>query len=189
MSGVPSSCADDDYGVRVRICVLGGCRVLDDTGAELDLGSRKPRSVVAALALTPGRPVSADALADLVWGGEPPRTAPGSLHAYLSGLRRVLEPGRPVRGAASVIETTDHGYVLQVPAASVDTHAFAQEVRATGRVLAPLASQLETGPTPDWPTREAVVAAVDRLDAALATWAGEPYADLPDHPEVRAERS
>ena len=69
------SCADDDYRERVRICVLGGCRVLDDTGAELDLGSRKPRSVVAALALTPGRPVSADALADLVWGGEPPRTA------------------------------------------------------------------------------------------------------------------
>ena len=93
MSAFPSSSAADDYGVRVRICVLGGCRVLDDTGAELDLGSRKPRSVVAALALTPGRPVSADALADLVWGGEPPRTAQGSLHAYLSGLRRVLEPG------------------------------------------------------------------------------------------------
>ena len=189
MSAFPSSSAADDYGVRVRICVLGGCRVLDDTGAELDLGSRKPRSVVAALALTPGRPVSADALADLVWGGEPPRTAQGSLHAYLSGLRRVLEPGRPVRGAASVIETTDHGYVLRVPATSVDAHAFAEEVRATGRVLAPLASQFDTGPGPDWPTREAVVAAVDRLDAALATWAGEPYADLPDHPDVQAERS
>ena len=115
MSAFPSSSGHDDYGVRVRICVLGGCRVLDDAGAELDLGSRKPRSVVTALALTPGRPVSADTLADLVWGGEPPRTAPGSLHAYLSGLRRVLEPERPVRGAASVIETTDHGYVLRVP--------------------------------------------------------------------------
>ena len=148
MSAFASSYAADDYGVRVRICVLGGCRVLDDTGAELDLGSRKPRSVVAALALTPGRPMSADALADLVWGGEPPRTAQGSLHAYLSGLRRVLEPGRPVRGAASVIETTDHGYVLRVPATSVDAHAFAEEVRATGRVLAPLASQFDTGPGP-----------------------------------------
>ncbi len=189
MSAFPSSSAADDYGVRVRICVLGGCRVLDDTGAELDLGSRKPRSVVAALALTPGRPVSADALADLVWGGEPPRTAQGSLHAYLSGLRRVLEPERPVRGAASVIETTDHGYVLRVPATAVDAHAFAEEVRVAGRVLAPLTSQFETGPGPDWPTREAVVAAVDRLDAALATWAGEPYADLPDHPDVQAERS
>ena len=189
MSAFPSWSAADDYGVRVRICVLGGCRVLDDTGADLDLGSRKPRSVVAALALTPGRPVSADALADLVWGGEPPRTAQGSLHAYLSGLRRVLEPERPVRGAASVIETTDHGYVLRVPATSVDAHAFAEEVRAAGRVLAPLASQFDTGPGPDWPTREAVVAAVDRLDAALATWAGEPYADLPDHPDVQAERS
>ncbi len=81
----------------MRICVLGACRVIDQEGAEVELGSRKPRSIVAALALTPGRPVSLDALADLVWAGDPPRTAQGSLHAYLSGLRTALEPERPAR--------------------------------------------------------------------------------------------
>ena len=173
----------------MRICVLGACRVIDQEGAEVELGSRKPRSIVAALALTPGRPVSVDTLADLVWGGEPPRTAQGSLHAYLSGLRSALEPERPSRGAASVIETTDHGYVLRAPASAVDAHAFADHVGAAGRVLAPLASQFEIGPTAGWPTRAEVSGAVDRLDDMLATWGGEPYADLPDHPDVLAARS
>jgi DNA-binding SARP family transcriptional activator len=173
----------------VRICVLGACRVIDLEGAEVELGSRKPRSIVAALALTPGRPVPVDTLADLVWGGEPPRTAQGSLHAYLSGLRSALEPDRPSRGSASVIETTDHGYVLRTPTRAVDAHAFADEVGAAGRVLAPLATQFEVGPTAGWPTREEVAGAVDRLDDVLATWGGEPYADLPDHPDVLAARS
>jgi DNA-binding SARP family transcriptional activator len=173
---------------HVRICVLGACRVIDQDGAEVDLGSRKPRSIVAALALTPGRPVSVDTLADLVWGGAPPRTAQGSLHAYLSGLRTALEPERPSR-AASVIETTDHGYVLRAPATAVDAHSFVEDVGAAGRVLAPLASQFDVGPTNGWPTRAEVSGAVDRLDDVLATWGGEPYADLPDHPDVLAARS
>ena len=173
----------------MRICVLGACRVIDQMGADVELGSRKPRSILAALALTPGRPVSTDVLADLVWGGEPPRTAAGSLHAYLSGLRAALEPERPAGGATSVIETTDHGYVLRTPAADIDAHAFADRVAAVGRVLAPLASQFDVGPTDAWPTRAEVVEAVDGLDDVLATWAGEPYADLPDHPDVVAARS
>lgn len=173
----------------MRICVLGACQVIDEEGAAVELGSRKPRSIVAALALTPGRAVSVDALADLVWGGKPPRTAQGSLHAYLSGLRSVLEPGRPARRAAAVIETTDHGYVLRVPQEAVDAHAFADHVGNAGRVLAPLTSQFEVGPTPAWPSRHEVSAAVDRLDDVLASWAGEPYADLPDHPDVLAARS
>ncbi len=173
----------------MRICVLGACRVIDMDGAEVELGSRKPRSIVAALALTPGRPVPLDTLADLVWGGEPPRTAQGSLHAYLSGLRNALEPDRPSRGSASVIETTDHGYVLRTLARAVDAHAFADDVGAVGRLLAPLASQFEVGPTAGWPSRDEVTGAVDRLDDVLATWGGEPYADLPEHPDVAAARS
>ena len=88
-----------------------------------------------------------------------------------------------------MIETTDHGYVLRVPAAAIDAHAFAEQVGAAGRVLAPLASQFDVGPTAGWPTRAEVLDAVDRLDDVLATWGGEPYADLPDHPDVVSARS
>jgi DNA-binding SARP family transcriptional activator len=179
----------NDYRDRVQISVLGACRVRDATGVELDLGARKPRSVLAALALTPGRAVPADLLADLVWAGSPPRGAHGSLHAYISGLRRVLEPERPVRGAGSILETTDHGYVLHVTPEKVDAQRFAAAVRGADRVLAPLASQLDTGPGPSWPDRAAVTAAVDEIESALEWWDGDPYADLPDHPDVLAERA
>ena len=92
---VPRSSSEAARVSPVRICVLGACRVIDQEGAEVELGSRKPRSIVAALALPRADRSSVDTLADLVWGGDPPRTAQGSLHAYLSGLRSALEPERP----------------------------------------------------------------------------------------------
>ena len=78
------------------------------------LPARKPRSILAALALTPGSTVSADRLVDLVWGDDPPAGAHGTLHAYLSGLRRVLEPDLAPRARPTVLVTTDDGYRLDV---------------------------------------------------------------------------
>ncbi|WP_165372594.1 BTAD domain-containing putative transcriptional regulator [Nocardioides iriomotensis] len=176
----------------MRWYVLGSLRVerADGDGAgPVDVGARKSRAVVAALALTPGRPVSADLLADLVWAGEPPKAAHGTLHSYISGLRRALEPDRAARSAAAVLGTTDHGYVLHAERGAVDAHRFADAVRSAERALAPLATQLATGRSPAWPSRAEVTAAVDVLDEALGLWAGEPYADLPDHPDVAAERA
>jgi DNA-binding SARP family transcriptional activator len=171
--------------VRVQVCVLGSTRAArSNDGGEpswLDLGPRKPRAVLAALALTPGQPVPADQVADLVWAGEPPRAAHGALHAYISGLRKA--------GARSALETTDHGYVLRVPRADVDAHAFEDTVGVTERALAPLLSQLDGSGTAGWPDRGRVSDLVDGLDAALGTWGGEPYADLPDHPDVLAQRA
>ena len=45
-----------------------------------------------------GRPVSVDALVDLLWGDAPAaRGATATLQAYVSGLRKVLEPDRERR--------------------------------------------------------------------------------------------
>ncbi|HEU4329669.1 MAG TPA: BTAD domain-containing putative transcriptional regulator [Lapillicoccus sp.] len=177
----------------MRVFVFGAARVegrRDGSPSDaVDIGARKPRSIVAALAMTPGRAVSPGLLADLVWAGEPPPAAHGALHAYISGLRKALEPDRRAGAAGSVLETTDHGYVLNVEPGAVDVHQFAAEVRAAERGLAPLASQLGDGNRSGWPTRTETAALVDRLDEALTTWRGEPYADLLDHPEVLAERA
>ena len=154
-----------------------------------EVGARKPRSVLAALALHAGRPVSADVLADLVWAGEPPRAAHGALHAYISGVRKSLDPDRTTRSVESVLETTDHGYLLRVEADDVDAHRFVRDVRRIERVLAPLATQLTSGDRNDWPGRGTVLASLDELDAVLATWTGTPYADLLEHPDVVAERA
>ena len=153
------------------------------------LPARKPRSILAALALTPGSTVSADRLVDLVWGDDPPAGAHGTLHAYLSGLRRVLEPDLAPRARPTVLVTTDDGYRLAVDPGDVDAVAFSREVRTRHRALAPLWSQLTTGPDAAWPSRDEVGSHVEALDEALRTWTGTAYADLGDHPDVLADRA
>ena len=172
----------------VRVRVLGSTGVEGPQGA-VPLPARKPRSILAALALTPGGTVSADRLVDLVWGDDPPAGAHGTLHAYLSGLRRVLEPDLAPRARPTVLVTTDDGYRLDLDPAHVDAVAFSREVRARHGALAPLWSQLTTGPDASWPSRDEVGAHVEALEEALRTWTGTAYADLGDHPDVLADRA
>ncbi len=171
--------------------VLGASQVAlgDDPAAPVDLGARKPRSVLAALALRLGSDVSAAALVDLVWGGDPPGGAHGTLHSYVSAVRRVLEPGLGPRQRPSVLLTSDHGYRLDLRREQVDAHRFADQVRSRRRALAPLATQFTTGPSSDWPDRATIAEHVDALEELLALWTGDAYADLPEHPEVTLERS
>ena len=175
--------------------MLGPARVhLDeDDASPLELTSRKPRSILTALALRLGRDVPADTLIDLVWGEDAPRSALGTLQAYISGLRRALEPGLVPRQRPAVLLTTDRGYRLHLSASCVDAHAFTDEVLARHRVLAPLAGQLGgasgASDRAGWPTREVVSEQVDALERALGWWTGEPYEDLPDHPDVAAARA
>ncbi len=183
------------YRVPVRVHVLGTTRVsgADPTGEApaREVGARKPRAVLAALALTPGRPVTLDAVTDLVWDGSPPRAARAALHAYVSGLRAALGGGDRDR-AGSLIRTTDHGYLLAVAAEDVDAHAFAQQVDGCVRTLGPVLARVAggaAGRTAPLPGRDEVGAAVERLETAEGWWAGSPYADLPDHPDVTAERT
>lgn len=173
----------------VRVLGMSQVALGDDPAATVDVGARKPRSVLAALALRLGSDVSPDALVRLVWGEDAPRGAYGTLHSYLSGVRRVLEPGLGAREKPQVLLTSDHGYRLALGREHVDAHHFADEVRARHRLLAPLSSQLTTGPTPAWPTREEISQQVDALEGLLGLWTGEAYADLPDEPEVVLERS
>ena len=112
----------------MRVRVLGSTGVEGPQGA-VPLPARKPRSILAALALTPGSTVSADRLVDLVWGDDPPAGAHGTLHAYISGLRRVLEPDLAPRARPTVLVTTDDGYRLAWIPAHVDAVAFSREVR------------------------------------------------------------
>ncbi|WP_336921051.1 AAA family ATPase [Aquipuribacter sp. SD81] len=175
----------------MRLLVLGSTRVPGPSGdggaAAAPVGARKPRALLAALAMTPGRPVSLDALADLVWDGAPPRAVRSAVHAYVSGLRTVLR-GSAADGGAAIV-TTDHGYVLDVAPDEVDAHAFAREVDDCLRVLDPLPARLPGGAGPPLPGRDVVLGTVERLEAVDAWWGGTPYADLPAHLDVEQERA
>ncbi|WP_430789555.1 BTAD domain-containing putative transcriptional regulator [Actinoplanes sp. G11-F43] len=74
---------------RLRVVGLGPLTALLDD-REIDLGPPKQRAVFAVLALCSGVAVSRDEMVDRVWGETAPTTAAGSLHTYLTGLRRAL---------------------------------------------------------------------------------------------------
>lgn len=86
----------------MQVSVLGATEVWRDD-ERVELGTRKRRALVAALALHTGRPVSVDGLVDLLWGDSPPDGVAGTLQVYVSGLRRALEPDRPPRAPATVL--------------------------------------------------------------------------------------
>ncbi|KGN32225.1 hypothetical protein N798_07505 [Knoellia flava TL1] len=175
-------------GVSVQVSVLGAT-ALHGSDGPVEIAARKRRALLAALALDLGPVVSADRLVALMWGDEAPPGAYGTLHSYVSGLRRLLEPGLQPRAKPTVLVTSDEGYRLVLPRHAVDATAFADEVRARHRVLGRLGSQLTTGPNETWPSRGEVEEHVEGLEQALRGWRGTPYADLTDHPDVLAERT
>ena len=165
----------------MEVGVLGPTQVRrsarPEDAALVSLGTPKQRALLAGLALHRGRPVSADALVDLLWGEDPPAAVSGTLQSYVAGLRRALEPDRAPRAPATVLVTVGTGYALQVPAEGFDAAVFEQVVSTQHARL-----------RPDLPADE-LADLVGALDDALALWRGRAYADLEDAAAAVAERA
>ena len=93
----------------MEVRLFGRLEVDSADGLRLDLGTRKQRAVFAALALSPGRVVPLDRLIEELWSGEAPAKATATLQAYVSHLRRVLEPGRKPRTPPRLLLTREPG--------------------------------------------------------------------------------
>lgn len=144
----------------VRISVLGPVRAW--VGGELvDLAGPKQRSVLVRLVLAHGDVVSVDRLIEDLWAGEPPPKALAALQAYISHLRRVLEPGRERRAAARVIVSAAPGYCLRLPDEAVDVWSLETRIAA---------AEQHSDPVERAPLLEDVVAA----------WTGDPYVEVRD---------
>lgn len=149
--------------------MLGPLEVAAD-GQVLDLAGPRQRAVLAVLLVDVGRVVSVDRLIDQLWGDEPPAAATGSLQAYVSNLRRVLEPDRPPRAPATVLASRPPGYVLQLDGDQVDAVRFE-------RRLAHARELLDGGHPPE----------AQRVAAeALGLWRGPAFADFTFEPFARA---
>ncbi|MGZ4715352.1 MAG: AfsR/SARP family transcriptional regulator [Acidimicrobiales bacterium] len=103
--------ADGEEG-PLQFWLLGGLRATRD-GVALDLGRPKQRLVLTLLLLEAGRVLPAERLAQLLWGQDGPKER-ASLQAYLSNLRRILEPDRATTSASTVIVRRAPGYLLAV---------------------------------------------------------------------------
>ncbi|NUT47539.1 MAG: AAA family ATPase [Saccharothrix sp.] len=136
---------------------------------EVDLGSSRPRALFAMLALRSGG-VGRDELVAGVWGADAPPTAEGSVHTYVSALRKALEPDRPRGAAARLLVSAGSGYRLLVDG-GLDVAAF-ESLRDDAR------RQLTDGDP---------VTARRTLDEALALWRGEALAGL-SGPYAEAQR-
>ncbi|MFJ8041924.1 BTAD domain-containing putative transcriptional regulator [Kitasatospora sp. NPDC096147] len=140
-------------------------RVLGALGAEVDgrpvrLGGPHQRAVLGQLLVADGAVVSADGLADGLWQGRPPAKASASLQAYVSNLRRLLEPARGPREPARLLVSEGPGYALRLP------RSGALDARDFERLLVRARELRRPGPA-----RE-----------GLALWHGEVYGEFADRP-------
>ncbi|MEU0429822.1 BTAD domain-containing putative transcriptional regulator [Streptomyces canus] len=140
----------------MRYRILGVTEAADDHGAGIPLGGPRVRTLLAALALRPGRTASPETLIDEVWGQEPPQDAPAALQALVGRLRRTV--------GKDTIVSEPGGYRLTATEDDVDLYVFERLVRQGTVALA---------------HRDARTAARN-LNAALALWRGDALADLPD---------
>jgi DNA-binding SARP family transcriptional activator/DNA-binding CsgD family transcriptional regulator len=151
---------DADPGLRVG--VLGPLRAWRGT-AEIGLGPARQRAIFAVLAVNAGRPVPRAELIAGVWGDSAPASVEGSVHTYVSGLRRALEPDRSRWSAASVLVSDPAGYSLVLDEDALDAALFERHRERAQR-------HLEQGDPR---------AAVTELDDALALWQGEALSGVP----------
>jgi predicted ATPase/DNA-binding SARP family transcriptional activator len=114
----------------VRFGILGPLEVRVGTGELIPVGGPRPRALLAAFLLEPGRLISTDRLIDAVYGDRPPQGAANALQAQISRLRRVLPE--------IVIEHHPAGYRLVVDPDQVDAHRFT-DLAAHGRQESALA--------------------------------------------------
>jgi DNA-binding SARP family transcriptional activator len=141
----------------VRADALGPLAVEVD-GRDVVLTARQ-RALLSALLLDFGRVVSVERLADRLWGEDLPAAPAARVRALVAEVRRALGP----YGPAAVV-TRSPGYL--VPANAVEAVATTFE---------------------DLVRQAAVTGGLNRYDAALSLWRGEPYQDL-NGPEAEAER-
>lgn len=118
---------ESDLGHRVRDLVrigLLGPLVATSDDHEVNLGGRRQRAVLAVLLLARGHQVSTARLLDAIWEGAPPASGAASLQAYVSHLRRALEPSRAARAENRVLLSSADGYRIPVAAVEVDAWQF-----------------------------------------------------------------
>ena len=135
----------------MQVDVLGTIHVQVDD-ASIEIAAKKPRALLAFLAMHAGQVVSTDDLIDGLWGEESPDSAANAIQVYVAGLRRTLGQAR------DRLRTRAPGYTLDIDRDAVDALRFEDALRGD--------------------TADAAIALTD----ALALWRGTPFEDLGEVP-------
>jgi DNA-binding SARP family transcriptional activator len=154
---------------NLDLTVLGPVGAKRD-GRDLVLGGRRQRLVLAALLIAQGRVLPAARLQELVWSDAEHPASRNTLHGYVAGLRRVLEPGHPAR-AGQLLVREGPGYALRLPPEHVDADRFGAAVEQGAALIGQGRAAL----------------ALPGLESALRLWRGPAYADVSDFSFVLPE--
>ncbi|MGW4805528.1 BTAD domain-containing putative transcriptional regulator [Kitasatospora sp. NPDC004272] len=131
--------------------------------------------MLARLLVARGTVVPADRLIDGLWEGRPPAKAAGSLQAYVSNLRRLLEPERGPRQEARLLVSEAGGYALR--GVRTDAQEFEDLLDAPAAPAAPGEAGAPGGPGgPGGPHPDGA----GRLRRALGLWRGPAYGEFAD---------
>ncbi|OBH69288.1 regulator [Mycobacterium mantenii] len=144
----------------MELGVLGPLQVRQD-GTPVAIPGAKPRAILTMLGLHGGSVVPADALVELLWGQDPPRTAAKALQTHISSLRRALGDG--------FVLTQGAGWAV------ADSDIDASRYQAAARLGRDAAAAGDTSQ------------ALARFDEALALWRGIP--ELPDGRRGTSEKT
>ncbi|MCL1598311.1 MAG: winged helix-turn-helix domain-containing protein, partial [Actinomycetia bacterium] len=144
----------------MNFSILGPARVTD-AGRVLNIGGPKQRTVLAMLIAGGGKVVSADLIAEAVYGDELPERYRRIVQTYVSTLRSVV---------GDTITREGDGWIFRVGTSQVD--AFEFEALYLSAV-----EGIGLGPA----------SAGTLLREALALWRGHPYADIEAHGLLGAE--
>lgn len=143
----------------MKVRLLGPLE-LTDGPVTVPLPGEKLRATVAALALSPNRPVSRSDLIDELWGENLPRNAENSLHGHVARLRRIIDTHTGRDNLREVIRTSSFGYMLSLPEDDIDASLFCSLTRQAAGLH-----------------RTAPARAVQLLTEALALWRGAALLD------------
>jgi DNA-binding SARP family transcriptional activator/pimeloyl-ACP methyl ester carboxylesterase len=140
----------------VRISLLGPLRLEDGPGAS-GVAAAKERSLLSALALSPGSVVSTESLIGALWGHDPPAAARKTLQTYVWNLRQAL--------GTHVIATEPPGYRLVIRPDDVDVSHFRALVREGEECV----------------RRGATEEARASFAEAVSLWRGDPFPGVASH--------
>ncbi|GAA4393473.1 BTAD domain-containing putative transcriptional regulator [Tsukamurella soli] len=160
----PPTGGDSARRTRPVVGLLGPVSVAPGAGVFTEISGLRAKRLLAALALGDGRYVSAERLADAVWGDEPPRAVAAALHTQVSRLRQSLAAAGPdatVESGAAGYRLTGCDTDLSLAESEADTADPARVAVARARWRGTPGDDL--GDEPD-----GVAAQVRRRAAALA---------------------
>src|SRR6266511_4016323 len=160
---IPHGTISGDWFVgRVMFGLLGPVQVQIDA-RPVHVGGPRSQTILTALLIEPGRVVSTDRLADIVWDEHPPASARTQVQNRVSALRRLLREA----GAADAVAAVGTGYVArvspdQVVERAVERAGRGQDDDAMATVTAALA--LWRGPAMDGLDAPPLLVAARRLN-------------------------